>query len=93
MYLQLEPLGQYAETAPFNCPKSSAIFKQACEVIADDLKKNKRRSNWIVRSSNALALLASKEKSIYPWQKKKLRRPQNIRVFAAIVPTPGTMGR
>lgn len=70
--LQLESLGQYAETAPFNCPKSAAIFKQACEVIADDLKKNIRRSNWIVRSSNALALLASKDKKYIFLVKKEV---------------------
>lgn len=70
--LQLDPIGEYAETAPFNCSKSAAIFKQACEAIADDLKKNKRRSNWIVRSSNALALLASKEKKYLSLVKKEV---------------------
>ncbi|EDM25885.1 hypothetical protein LNTAR_07579 [Lentisphaera araneosa HTCC2155] len=61
--LKLQSIGKYSSTAPFNCSKSDMILKQACEFIAQDLKKNKRRSNWIVRSSNALALLASGDPS------------------------------
>jgi hypothetical protein len=57
----LKPLGSYSATAPYDCPKSSRIFAQGCEAIAARLKtaKDKERGNPIVRSLNALALLAS----------------------------------
>jgi hypothetical protein len=70
--LELQGLGEYSSSAPFQCSKSERIFILACEKIAEDLKSNKKRSNWIVRSANALALLASKEKKYLPLIKKEI---------------------
>ena len=66
--VQLKALGNYSATAPYDCAKSSRIFAQGCEVIAAHLKiaKDKERGNPIVRSLNALALLASGKPEYLP---------------------------
>ena len=71
--IQLKILGAYSTTAPFNCPKSQRIFAAGCKAIADNLKKNTRRSNWIVRSANALALLSSGNRKYLPLIKNEVR--------------------
>ncbi|WDE97321.1 DUF6288 domain-containing protein [Lentisphaera profundi] len=70
--LKLKVLGKYSATSPFTCTKSEMIFKQACENIAKNLKKNKNRSNWIVRSANTLALLASGDRRYLSLIKKEV---------------------
>jgi hypothetical protein len=70
--LQLKVLGQYAATAPSKCSKSGRIFRLGCARIADNLKTQTKRSNWIVRSANALALLASGERKYLPLVKKEV---------------------
>jgi hypothetical protein len=57
--LKLEVLGAYSATAPYDCPKSKAIFEKGCEALAEQMKNSKNRGNPIIRSLNALALLAS----------------------------------
>ena len=66
--VQLKPMGSYSATAPYDCPKSSRIFAQGCEAIAAHLKtaKDKERGNPIIRSLNALALLASGKPEYLP---------------------------
>lgn len=49
----LPVLGDYADTAPFDCPKSQRILDQACEHIAANMKGD------IDGMMNALALLAT----------------------------------
>ena len=55
----LAVLGSYSATAPFDCPKSARILEQGCETLAAQMKANPTEGNPIVRSLNALALLAS----------------------------------
>jgi hypothetical protein len=73
MTIQLKVLGQYRATAPSKCGKSGKIFKLGCEQIARNLKKSTKRSNWIVRSANALALLASGDRKYLSLIKKEVK--------------------
>ncbi|MGD1978350.1 MAG: DUF6288 domain-containing protein [Akkermansiaceae bacterium] len=68
----LPVLGTYSATAPFNCPKSAAILKRGCQVIAEKISSGRsKRDNPIVRSLNALALLASGDPSFHPLVKQE----------------------
>ena len=60
--LKLPVLGAYSGTAPYNCPKSMAIFEQGCRLIA----KNGLVNADIPIHLNALALLASGNKEYHP---------------------------
>ena len=64
--LQLEPIGTYAPTAPFECRKSDTIVDRGCEAIAKSMSDRRRRIHPIVRALNAMALLASGEKRYLP---------------------------
>ena len=57
--LNLAVLGSYSTTAPFNCKKSDRIIDNACAALAKNMQDKGYRPNPIVRSLNALALLAS----------------------------------
>ncbi|MCU0797200.1 MAG: DUF6288 domain-containing protein [Akkermansiaceae bacterium] len=56
--LQLKVLGDYGPTAPFDCPKSKEILRQGSKVLAESVRQSAERQNPIVRSLNAMALLA-----------------------------------
>ena len=60
--LKLPVLGAYSDTAPYNCPKSKAIFEQGCRLIA---KKGLEEVD-IPIDLNALALLASGKEEYRP---------------------------
>jgi hypothetical protein len=60
--LKLAVLGNYSETAPYDCPKSKKIFELGCQAIA---KKGLGKVS-IPNDLNALALLASGEKQYLP---------------------------
>ncbi|MCF7675778.1 MAG: DUF6288 domain-containing protein, partial [Akkermansiaceae bacterium] len=60
--LKLPVLGAYHDTAPYNCPKSKAIFEQGCRLIA----KNGLGNADIPIDLNALALLASGKQEYRP---------------------------
>ncbi len=60
--LKLQVLGTYSDTAPYNSPKSKAIFEQGCRLIA----KNGLGKADIPIDLNALALLASGNKEYHP---------------------------
>lgn len=53
--LKLQVLGAYSATAPYDCPKSKAIFEQGCRLIAAKGFENADIPDHL----NALALLAS----------------------------------
>ena len=57
--LKLPVLGSYSATAPFNCKKTERIVDNACAALAKRMQDKGYRHNPIVRSLNALALLAS----------------------------------
>jgi hypothetical protein len=69
--LQLPVLGTYSATAPYNCPKSKRILEQGCEALAQSMLDEKYRPNPIVRSFNALGLLASGERKYWPLIKRE----------------------
>lgn len=70
--LKLPVLGDYSATAPYDCPKSRAIFEQGCEVLAERLEAPGYRANPITRSLNALALLASGDRKYLPVLEKEI---------------------
>ena len=51
--LQLEVMGSYSDTSPYNCPKSQKILEAGCRHIAENMK------GGIDGTVNVLALLAS----------------------------------
>jgi hypothetical protein len=53
--IKLQVLGAYSTTAPYDCPKSKAIFEQGCRLIAERGFENADIPDHL----NALALLAS----------------------------------
>jgi len=57
--VKLPVLGTYGATAPFACPKSKRIFEQGCAMLAKRVADPSYNPDAIVRSLNALALLAS----------------------------------
>jgi len=57
--IELEVLGDYSRTAPYDCEKSEKIFEAGCEFLAERMSRSDYRDNPISRSLNALALLAS----------------------------------
>ncbi|MGB0327739.1 MAG: DUF6288 domain-containing protein [Akkermansiaceae bacterium] len=68
----LPVLGAYCATAPFNCAKSATILKRGCAAIARKISSGEsKRDNPIVRSLNALALLASGDSQYYPLVKQE----------------------
>jgi HEAT repeat protein len=60
--LQLAVLGTYAATAPFACQKSNRVFERGCELLAKRMTAADYDPDRIVRSLDALALLASGRK-------------------------------
>jgi hypothetical protein len=59
--IKLQVLGAYSATAPYDCPKSKAIFEQGCRLIAE---RGFEQAD-IPDHLNALALLASGEKKYH----------------------------
>ncbi|MEI6534291.1 MAG: DUF6288 domain-containing protein, partial [Verrucomicrobiaceae bacterium] len=57
--IKLPVLGSYSATAPFDCAKSKLILEQGCRALALKMAKLTDDVDPIVRSLNALALLAS----------------------------------
>jgi hypothetical protein len=67
--LKLKVLGSYSETAPYDCPKSKAIFEQGCELIAkrdDRFAPKGGYGEAMPGMLNALALLASGKEEYRP---------------------------
>lgn len=57
--VKLPVLGSYSATAPYGCSKSKRILEQGCKALAEKVAKSSHEEDPIVRSLNALALLAS----------------------------------
>ena len=68
--LKLQVLGAYSATAPYDCPKSKAIFEQGCRLIAE---KGFEKAD-IPDHLNALALLASGDKQYLPMLDKYAKK-------------------
>jgi hypothetical protein len=69
--LALPVLGTYSATAPYACPKSKRILEQGCEALAKRIAEPSYKENPIVRSLNALALLASGDPKYLPLLKRE----------------------
>ncbi|MHB8896778.1 MAG: DUF6288 domain-containing protein, partial [Candidatus Geothermincolia bacterium] len=69
--VKLPVLGSYSATAPFDCPKSKRILEQGCKTLAEKVAKSSHAEDPIVRSLNALALLASGDPAYLPLVKKE----------------------
>jgi hypothetical protein len=69
--IRLPVLGTYSSTAPFDCPKSRRIFEQGCAALAKRVAAPSYSPDPIVRSLNALALLASGKPEYLPMVRKE----------------------
>ena len=61
--LKLQVLGAYSATAPYDCPKSKALFEHGCERIA---KGGLKSGDEMAGNLNMLALLASGKEEYRP---------------------------
>ncbi len=69
--IKLPVLGTYSATAPFDCPKSKRIFEQGCALLAKRVAAPTYHPDPIIRSLNALALLASGKPEYLPVLRKE----------------------
>ena len=73
--IKLSVLGSYSGTAPFECVKSQRILEQGCQALAarmaDPSSRELLNQDPIVRSLNALALLASGNPTFLPLVKRE----------------------
>ena len=69
--VRLPVLGSYGATAPYDCPKSKRILEQGCKALAEKVAQSPQQEDPIVRSVNALALLASGDPAWLPLVKKE----------------------
>lgn len=70
----LKVLGSYSPTAPYDCAKSKLILEQGCKALAERIAKSGTEDDAIVRSINALALLASGDSAYLPLVREEARR-------------------
>jgi hypothetical protein len=75
--IQLPVLGTYSDTAPYDCEKSARILEQGCEALAQTMSEPGYKPNPIVRSFNALALLASGDEQYLPLLKREAEYAAN----------------
>jgi hypothetical protein len=80
--LDLPVLGAYSATAPYDCPKSARILEEGCSALAKSMQVQGYNPNPIVRSLNALALLASGEPEYLPLVKREAEWASNFKVDA-----------
>jgi hypothetical protein len=71
--INLPVLGDYSATAPYDCPKSTLILERGCRILAERMAEPSSRANPIVRSLNALALLASGNEKYLPLVKQEAK--------------------
>jgi hypothetical protein len=69
--VRLPVLGNYSVTAPFDCAKSKRILEQGCKALAEKVATSSHQEDPIVRSLNALALLASGNPAYLPLVKRE----------------------
>ena len=69
--VKLPVFASYSATAPFDCAKSKRILEQGCKALAERVAKSEHEEDPIVRSLNALALLASGDPAYLPLVKRE----------------------
>ena len=72
--ITLPVLGDYSATAPFDCAKSKLILERGCANLAKRIAEPSYNPDPIVRSLNALALLAGGKKEHLPLVKREAQR-------------------
>ncbi len=80
--LELEVLGDYSATAPYDCPKSARILEMGSQALAARIADPDYKTNPISRSLNALALLATGNPDYLPLLKKEAEWASKYRVNA-----------
>lgn len=75
--LPLTVLGSYSATAPFDCEKSKRIIALSSKALAASMEKSPGRGDPIVRSLNALGLLATGDAAFLPVIKKEVEWAAN----------------
>ncbi len=75
--LPLAVLGSYSATAPYDCPKSKRIIELSSKALAASLEKKGGSGDPIVRSLNALGLLATGDPAFLPVIKKEVEWAAN----------------
>ena len=71
--ISLPVLGSYSPTAPYHCEKSQRILESGCAQLAIRMEDGQRGQHEIVRSLNALALLASGNDEYLPLVRQEAR--------------------
>ena len=71
--VQLEPMGSYSPSAPFDCPKSKKILKKSCAALAKKMKADPTGGPHISRALNALLLLSSGNPEYLPVVKEQAK--------------------
>jgi HEAT repeat protein len=71
--IKLPVLGTYSANAPFDCPKSKRVFEQGCATLAKRVAAPSYNPDPILRSLNALALLASGKPEYLPMVRKEAK--------------------
>mgnify|MGYP005850914933 CR=1 FL=1 len=79
--VKLPVLGDYSATTPYACAKSARILKQGCHALSEKILSPGYKPNPISRSLNALALLASGDKTWMPAIKKEAEWAANYSAF------------
>ena len=71
--IRLPVLGDYAQTAPYDCQKSALLLQTGCRALADRMAASDyaNKQSAITRSLNALALLAGGDVSHLPLVKRE----------------------
>jgi HEAT repeat protein len=69
--ITLPVLGSYSATAPYDCAKSKLILGKGCATLAKQIADPSYKPDAIVRSINALALLAGGNKEHLPLVKRE----------------------
>ncbi len=69
--VKLPVLGSYSATAPFECAKSRRVLELGCKALAEKMAQPSKHEDAIVRSLNALALLASGDANYLPLVKRE----------------------
>lgn len=78
--ITLPVLGKYSATAPYDCTKTTAVFERGCEALAKQMRTSNKRGNAIIRSLNALALLASGEEKYMDLVKEEAKWAANYKI-------------
>lgn len=70
--LKIPVLGSYSATAPYDCSKSMRVLEQGCKALAERVAAGNGHHEPIVRSLNALALLASGNADYLPLVRREV---------------------